>query len=156
MEIISTQKFVRMSPKKLRVVASLIRKLSLKDILEILPHIEKRAKVPIEKVIKTALSNAKERGISSDNLSIKEIQITDGPRLKRGRPVSRGMWHSLKKRMSHIRVVLQTTKPEIRPIRQAQGRLEPVERRNPKIQKNSKSENSKIQTENKEKKGEKI
>lgn len=140
MEIISTQKFVRMSPKKLRVVASLIRKLSLKDILEILPHIEKRAKVPIEKVIKTAISNAKEKGISSDNLSIKEIQITEGPRLKRGRPVSRGMWHSLKKRMSHIRVVLQTTKSEIT---------------NPKIQKNSKSENSKIQTENKEKKGEK-
>src|SRR3990170_5358140 len=52
--------------------------------------------------------NAKVKNISADLLKFKEIQINEGPRLKRGRPVSRGRWHPHKRRMSHIRVVLQT------------------------------------------------
>lgn len=108
MEIISTQKYFLMSPKKLRVVVNVIKKLRPRDAVEKLPFVGRRAAAPLAKVIKAALANAKNKGVSEDDLVFKEILINEGPRLKRGRPVSRGMWHPIIKRMSHIRVVLQT------------------------------------------------
>mgnify|MGYP001584749096 CR=1 FL=1 len=108
MDIIATQKFLIMSPKKLRVVAFEVRKMKPIQSIEVLPHIGKRAAEPLLKVIKSAIANAKVKGISETDLIFKEIQINEGPRLKRGRPVSRGMFHAYKKRMSHIRVVLTT------------------------------------------------
>ena len=110
MEIVAVQKFIRMSPKKLRIVADKIRKMKPGEAVTILPFVEKSAALPLAKVIKTAIANAKVKNISEDLLEIKEVQINEGPRLKRGRPVSRGRWHPYKRRMSHIRVVL-TAKP---------------------------------------------
>lgn len=106
MEIKSVQKFVKTSPRKLRLVANVAKKMSPSEAIERLPFSDKRAAEPMVKVIKTAVANAKAKGISESNLIFKEIQIGEGPRLKRGRPVSRGMWHPYKRRMSHIRVVL--------------------------------------------------
>ncbi len=108
MEIVSTQKYILMSPRKLRLVANAVRKLSPNEAVTVLPFMEKRAAEPLEKAIKTALANAKVHGLNGDELVFKEIQIGEGPRLKRGRPVSRGRWHPYKKRMSHIRIVLET------------------------------------------------
>lgn len=112
MRIYSTQKFVRTSPRKLRLVADMVRDLSPVEAIEILPYVKKRAATPLLKVIKTAIANAKQKGIKEDGLVFAEIQIGDGPRLKRGRAVARGRWHPIVKRMSHIRVVLETTKIE--------------------------------------------
>ena len=106
MEIKSVQKFVKTSPRKLRLVANLAKKMKPMDAIERLPFSRKRAADPLVKVIKTAVANAKERGLKEENLIFKEIQINEGPRLKRGRPASRGVWHPYKRRMSHIRVVL--------------------------------------------------
>lgn len=108
MEIISTQKYFLMSPKKLRTVVGVIRKLRPTEAVEKLPFVGKKAAEPLIKVIKSAIANAKNKGISEDDIIFKEILINEGPRLKRGRPVSRGMWHPIIKRMSHIRVVLTT------------------------------------------------
>lgn len=108
MQFVHTQKFVRMSPTKIRSTANLIKKLKLGEAVKTLPFIGKRAANPLEKVLKAAVANAKQGGASESDLIIKEIQVTDGPRLKRGRPVSRGRWHPYKKRMSHIRIVLET------------------------------------------------
>lgn len=113
MEIVAVQKFLLTSPRKLRVVVSFIKKMKPKEAIEKLPFVGKRAEEPLRKVIQTALANAKDRGVSEGELVFKEIQINEGPRLKRGRPVSKGQWHPIKKRMSHIRVVLETTKSEI-------------------------------------------
>lgn len=114
MDIIATQKFVRVSPKKMRVVADVARKLPPLEAVEKLPFLRKRGSEVLLKVIKSALSNAKQKGLSDDVLLFKEIQIGEGPRLKRGRAASRGRWHPYKRRMSHIRVVLTTkeVKPE--------------------------------------------
>ena len=112
MEIVSTQKFIKTSPKKLRYVAGLVKKLSPLQAVEVLPFAKRRAKEPLIKVIKTAIGNAKSRGVDPSLLVFKEIQIGEGPRLKRGRPVSRGRWHPYKRRMSHIRIVLQTKQAE--------------------------------------------
>ena len=106
MDIISTQKFIRLAPKKIRPVAYLVRKMSVPESIEKLPFVNKKGADYLLKVIKTASANAKNKGISEDLLFFKEIQITEGPRLKRGIPVSRGQWHPIIKRMSHIRVTL--------------------------------------------------
>lgn len=113
MEIIATQKYFLMSPKKLRPVVNVIKKLKVSEAIDKLPFIQKRAAEPLVKLIKSAIANAKNKGVSEDDLVFKEIQVGEGPRLKRGMPVSRGMWHPITKRMSHIRVVLTTRKPEI-------------------------------------------
>lgn len=108
MEIIATQKYLLMSPKKIRPVADLAKKMKPREAIEKLPFVGKKAAIFVVKVIKTALANAKNKGLSEDKLYFKEIQITEGPRLKRGRPVSKGRWHPIIKRMSHIRIVLGT------------------------------------------------
>lgn len=108
MEYIATQKFLRMSPKKIRIVVGMVKKLTPQRAVEVLPHVGKRAAEPLGKVIKTAIANASMAGAKSEDLVFSEIQIGEGPRLRRGRARSRGMYHPIKKRMSHIRVVLQS------------------------------------------------
>lgn len=110
MEITSTQKFIRLSPRKVRPVVAMIKKMTPSKAVEMLPYVAKRSAMPLAKVIKSAIANAAQRGIGSEDLMFKEIQIGEGPRLKRGQPVSRGRFHPIKKRMSHIRVTLTTAK----------------------------------------------
>lgn len=107
MEVKAVQKYVRVSPRKLRLVADAIREMSPQEALDILPFLKKRATEPLSKVIKTALANAKDVGLTEEKFKFKSIQINEGPRLKRGRPVSRGMWHPFQKKMSHIVVILE-------------------------------------------------
>ena len=107
-EFKATQKYLLMSPRKIRLVVDAIKKMKPTQAVEALPFIQKRAGAEIAKVIKSALASAKNAGVSETDLVFKEIQIGEGPRLKRGIAVSRGMWHPIAKRMSHIRVVLTT------------------------------------------------
>ena len=108
MEITSTQKYLIVSPKKLRPIARLVKKLSPQKALDTLPFIKRMGSLHIEKALKTAVANAKEKNINIEDLTIKDIQINEGPRYKRGRAVARGRWHPYKKRSSHIKVVLLT------------------------------------------------
>ncbi|MBI3397462.1 50S ribosomal protein L22 [Candidatus Woesebacteria bacterium] len=108
MDIISTQKFILLSPRKIRPVVAMIKKMTPQRAVEVLPYVSNKSADPLIKTIKTAIANARVRGFSESDLTFKEIQIGEGPRLKRGNPVSRGQWHPIKKRMAHIRVVLQT------------------------------------------------
>ncbi|MFC1710277.1 50S ribosomal protein L22 [Patescibacteria group bacterium] len=107
MEFVHTQKFIRISPTKVRPVVGMIKDMKPEDAIERLPYIYKRGSIPVEKVLKTAVANAKEQGVQVQDLKIKEIQVGEGPRIKRGRPVSRGSYHPYKKRMCHIRVTLE-------------------------------------------------
>lgn len=102
----ATQKYLIMSPRKIRPVVAVIKKMKPADAIAKLPFVQRRAGAEIAKVIKAAMANAKNQGVSDTDLIFKEIQIGEGPRLKRGIAASRGRWHALKKRMSHIRVVL--------------------------------------------------
>jgi large subunit ribosomal protein L22 len=106
MEFISEQKYIRMSPKKIRPILREIKHLPLDQVLSLLPFVRKRGAVWIEKVIKSAIANARQKGVEPENLKIKEIVANSGPVLKRGNPVSRGQWHPIKKRMTHLRVIL--------------------------------------------------
>ncbi len=108
MEFIAEQKYLLLSPRKIRPVVYAIKRLTPAYALQVLPQVDKKAALFLSKVIKSAMANAKVKGIGETELIFKEIQIGEGPRLKRGRPVSRGMWHPIKKRMSHIRIILET------------------------------------------------
>lgn len=111
---ISKQKFLLGSPRKVRLVVALIKKLSPMDAIVKLPFVSKKAAGDLLKVVKSAVANARFQGASDTDLVFKEIQIGQGPSLKRGRAASRGRWHPYKKRMSHITVVL-TTKEKVKP-----------------------------------------
>lgn len=108
MQAISTQKYIRVSPRKLRLVADMTRKMTPVEALAVLPYVNKAAAIHIEKVVKSAVANAKVMGANEQDLVFKEIQISEGPRLKRGIAVSKGMWHPIVKYMSHIRVIVET------------------------------------------------
>ena len=106
MEIKSTQKYIITSPKKIREVLPLIIKLSPMRAYEVLPFSGKRAAEKLRKVVGSALANARQQGLKEDDLYFKEIQVTDGPRLKRWRAGARGMAKPYVRKLSHIRVVL--------------------------------------------------
>ncbi len=109
----STQKYLIIGPRKVREVVALVKEMSPVTALEKLVFVRKRSSELLAKVIKTAMAQARVKGVSDSDLVFKEIQITEGPRLKRGRPVSRGRWHPYKKRMSHIRVTLSVNKKKV-------------------------------------------
>lgn len=123
MEIITTQKYLRISPRKLMPIATLAKKMRPGQAVEVLPLLSKKGAPILAKAVLNAIAIAKEKGISVDELSFKEIQVNEGPRLKRGMPVSRGMWHPIKKRMSHIRVVL-ITKEKKTPVKEEEKVVE--------------------------------
>lgn len=108
MQAVSTQKFVRMSPRKLRLVADAVRGKSATEVLEALVFMNKRAARTVEKAIKTAVANAKVKGANAADLVISAIEVSEGPRLKRFRPVSRGQAHGYVRAMSHIKVTVAT------------------------------------------------
>lgn len=112
MEIIATQKYLRASPQKLRLVVRGIKGIDDPErVLTTLAFIRKRAAQPLAKTIKQALANARNKGLTGV-LRVKEIQIGDGPRFKRFRAGPRGMARPILKRTSHIRVILETESQE--------------------------------------------
>jgi|SRR3990170_1999483 len=108
MEVYAIQKFVRTSPKKLRDLAFQIKKLKPNHAMAVLPHVKTRGAEVLQKVIGSALGNARVLKLSDSDLSFKEVQINEAPRLKRFRAGARGRVKPYKRAMSHIRVVLTT------------------------------------------------
>jgi large subunit ribosomal protein L22 len=108
MDIRSTQKFVITSPRKLREIVAEIKRLKLtpEAVLDRLDLVNKRASKVIKKVVKAAVSNALQLGVDAKDLVFREIQINEGPTLKRYRAGSRGRGKPYRRRMAHIRVVL--------------------------------------------------
>lgn len=134
-EFKATQKYLLESPRKIRLVVEIIKKMKPGEAVEKLPFVQKRAAADLAKVIKSAMASAKNQGISETDLIFKEIQIGEGPRLKRGRAASRGMWHPYKKRMAHIRVVLTTTKSQTNSSEQVKKTEEIKEMKTKKVEK---------------------
>ncbi len=98
---------VRMSPRKVAVVASLVRGRTVADALTILEHTPRRSAIPVRKVIESAKANADyNHGYKADTLTITEITVNSGPRAKRFRPVARGSAHPYQLRTSHIVVTV--------------------------------------------------
>jgi large subunit ribosomal protein L22 len=120
MASLAIAKGVSIAPRKVSVVASLVRGRSVADAEVILSHTPRRASTAVLKAIKSAAANAEHNhGYKPQTLEIVEISVTAGPRLKRYMPVARGMAHPYQKKTSHIRVVVDGEKREIKPKKEA-------------------------------------
>lgn len=107
MPVQAIAKGVLMSPRKIGVVASLVRGRTVEDALVILSHVPRRAAEPVEKVIKSARANADyNHNYKPDSLQILSISVTPGPRSKRYRPAAHGRALPYQRRSSHIHVVV--------------------------------------------------
>ena len=93
------------APRKVSLVASLVRGRSVADALVILDHTPKRAALVVKKAIASAAANASNNhGLDTKTLQISTLSVTAGPRIKRFKPASRGRALPFQKRSSHILV----------------------------------------------------
>ncbi len=107
MGVLAVAKGVRMSPRKVGVVAALVRGRSVEDALTILSHVPRASAIPVRKAIESAKANADHNhNYKPETLVISEISVSPGVRLKRYRPAAQGRALPFMRRTSHIRVVV--------------------------------------------------
>jgi len=110
MEAKATLKYVRMSPRKIRRVAALIKGRNFVDAKAVLTFTQKAASSVLLATLKSAAANAiSQEGstkVKVENLFVKDIKIDGGPVLKRIRPQSMGRAYRIRKRTSHVNIVL--------------------------------------------------
>jgi large subunit ribosomal protein L22 len=108
MEIIARAKYIRMSSKKIRLVAGLIRGLAVDKASWQLQFNKKIASKALLKVLESAIANAKNNfGLEADNLRVKSVAINDGPVLKRWMPRAQGRATPLRRPTAHVKLVLE-------------------------------------------------
>jgi len=104
----ATYRFARISPRKVRLMADMVRGKFADEALELLQFQPHRGARMLEKVIRSALANAEDRRAPRlDDLILTDVRVDGGPMFKRMMPRSRGMASIIKRRMSHIRVTLE-------------------------------------------------
>ena len=107
MEIKANVKHLRTSARKTRLVVDLVRGMQVEKALDQLKFVNKRVTKSVEKLINSAIANAENTyDLSKDNLFIKEIRVDEGATLKRWMPRAHGRATPIRKRTSHISVVL--------------------------------------------------
>ena len=107
MQVTSTYKFARISAFKAREVTREIQGHSASEALDLLAFSPKKAAFLVKKTLKSAIANAENNAeLRVDTLLVKEAVVGEGPTFKRFRPRARGSASPLRKRTSHIRIVL--------------------------------------------------
>ena len=113
---------LRLAPRKVSLVAGLVRGRTVEDAIVILNNTPKRAAKPLRKLIESVRANAiNNHNMKSEGLRIETLSVTAGPRLKRYRAVPRGMAHPYQRRTSNILVVVR-------------GEAKPAKKPNPKTE----------------------
>ncbi len=100
----------RQSPRKVRLVADLIKGKSVSEAFNLLINTPKIATLPINRLLKSAVANAKNKGLDEKNLHIKELRVDGGVVLKRIMPRARGSAYGIKKRTSRVIISLEEKK----------------------------------------------
>ena len=101
-------KYARISSRKVKIVADLIRGKNVDEALAIVKFTPKAASEIVEKLLKSAIANAENNhGMKSNNLYVAEIYANQGPTLRRIRPAAKGSAVRIRKRTSHITIVLK-------------------------------------------------
>lgn len=96
----------RQSPRKVRLVADLVRGKGVREALAALSFLEKRAAEPVQKVVASAVANAKSAGKAEESLFVAQIAVDKGTTIRRFMPRARGSASPINKRSSHISVTL--------------------------------------------------
>ena len=104
----ATLKYARISSRKVKIVADLIRGKNVDEALAIVKFTPKAASEIVEKLLKSAIANAENNhGMKSNKLYVAEIYANQGPTLRRIRPAAKGSAVRIRKRTSHITIVLK-------------------------------------------------
>ncbi|MCD5382237.1 MAG: 50S ribosomal protein L22 [Candidatus Pacebacteria bacterium] len=103
----ATLKNYRQSPRKVRLIADLVRGKDVSKALATLKFVNKRASEPFTKLINSAVANATQQGAAVESLFIENVAVDKGVVLKRFMPRARGSASRINKRSSHITVVLE-------------------------------------------------
>lgn len=106
MEITTIQKYIHTSPRKLRLLADMVRKMKPYRALDVLRVTPKAAAKDLEKALQTVLANAKQQGLDAEKVNFKKIEINESMKMRRFRAGTRGRVKPYKRRMSHIKIVL--------------------------------------------------
>jgi len=107
-EVKARVKFIRTAPRKARMVTELVKGKGVGEALNILAFTKRAPAKIITKLLKSAIANADQmKNIDVDTLFIKQISVDQGPTMKRYRPRAMGRATMIRKRMSHITVVLE-------------------------------------------------
>jgi large subunit ribosomal protein L22 len=112
MEVRATAKYVRVQPRKVRIVADEIRGTSAVHSVGLLRYQRSKGAMALRKVLISAMANAQENhGIGPENLQISTIMVDEGPRLKRMQARAMGRGNRIIKKTSHITVVVEDVEP---------------------------------------------
>ena len=107
----AVQRYLRRAPRKLRLVADLVRGLGVEDAVNKLKFVNKAGAIEVSKVVRSALANLQNKyedeSIDASEANIKAIMVDEGPTLKRIQPAPQGRAHPIRKRMSHITVIVE-------------------------------------------------
>lgn len=131
----------RQSPRKVRLVAELIKSKRVADAILILDTLPKRASGPVQTLLASAIANAKQAGIEIDNLFVENVTVNKGIVLKRSMPRARGSASRINKRTSHVMLTLIEKGVEVKKVKTTK-KTEKVEKKAIKI-KVKKSEKTK-------------
>lgn len=108
MEIRAAARFVRISPRKIRLVMDQVRGKKVEEALNILSFAPQRGARVLRKLINSAVANASENSnVDVDTLYVKGVYADEGPILKRWRPRAQGRATRIRKRTSHLTVILE-------------------------------------------------
>ena len=107
MEATAKATYIRIAPRKVKIVLDLIRNKPTDEAIAILKHTPKAACEPLEKLLKSAIANAENKNMDVTRLYISECSVDKGPTLKRIRPRARGSANRINKKTSHINLVLK-------------------------------------------------
>lgn len=106
-QVTAKLRFLRMGPRKVRLVVDMIRGKKVLRALDILSVLPKRAALPILKLLNSAVANAKHNhSLTVEDLKVAEIYVDGGPVLKRSMPKAHGRATPIRERTSHINLVL--------------------------------------------------
>ena len=107
MEAKASATVVRIAPRTVQIVLALIRGEDAEKAMAILKHTPKAACEVLEKVLKSAMANAEVKNMDTSKLYVAECFVNQGPTLKRIRPRAQGRAYIIRKRTSHITIVLK-------------------------------------------------
>ena len=107
MEVKASIKFLRIAPRKVRLVADLVRGKNVNEAIQTLSFVDKRSAPVLKKLLQSAVANAdQKKTIDLDTLYVKHLSVDQGPTLKRFMPRAQGRASEIRKKTSHVNLVL--------------------------------------------------
>ena len=113
----------RQSPRKVRLVAGLVRGKNVASAIAELDFLAKRAGLPIKKLLLSAVANAKNMGKDVETLFIKELRVDKGITMKRMMPAAMGSGHRINKRTSHLNILLGEKVAKVTKIKKSRRKV---------------------------------